>query len=148
MLASYDAHTLPAARKVPVDLKVALEQILSELPTLERQAVRLLACRGETVVEVDPYRVLFALSSIIAYLLRSRTHDEQIVIHVQRLNTAIQVSMTGAVQQTTALGELAAVVETTRTQIALGEHAIARMPENAAALLNVSDTLTGVSGSA
>src|SRR4029450_11321873 len=72
VLASYGAQALPAARKVPVDVNCALEHILSELPSSERQAVRLSAGEDRTVADADPYRVLFALGSMLAYLLRSR----------------------------------------------------------------------------
>jgi PAS domain S-box-containing protein len=132
VLASYDAQTLPAARKVPVDVNLALDHILSELPSLERRAVRLSAGKGQAVVNADPYRVLFALNSMMAYLLRSRANAEPIVIKVQELNGAVEVSMWGAVQQTTPLGELAALVESTRTQIALGEEALMRIAKDCA----------------
>jgi PAS domain S-box-containing protein len=130
VLASYGVQTFPAARKVPVDVTRALEHILSELPTLERQAVRLSPGKGRTVVNADPYRVLFALGSMLAYLLRSRANAERIVINVHELDGATEVSMTGAVQRTAPLGELAALVETARTQIALGEDALTRIAED------------------
>jgi PAS domain S-box-containing protein len=130
VLASYDAQTLPAARKVPVEVNLALDHVLSELPSLDRRAVRLSAGKEKAVVNADPYRVLFALNSMMAYLLRSRANAEPIVIKVQGLNGAVEVSMTGAVQQTTPLGELAALVESTRTQIALAEEALMRIAKD------------------
>jgi hypothetical protein len=67
------------------------------------------------VVSADPYRVLFALDSMLAYLLRSRANAEPIVITVRQLSGGTEVSMCGAVQQGQPLGGLAALVETTRT---------------------------------
>jgi hypothetical protein len=110
-----------------VDLNCALDHILSELPKLERCAVRLSAGNGKRVVHADTYRVIFALDSMLAYLLRSRASAEPIVIKVQELDDAVEVSMSGAVQRAAPLGELANLVETTRTQIALGHDALVRI---------------------
>lgn len=128
VLASYDAQTLPAARKVPVDVNLALDHIISELPDLERECVRWSGDRVRAVVSADPYRVRFALGSMLAYLLRSRADAEPIEIAVHGTNEKMEVSMTGAVQRIEEpLGKLAALVESTRARIALGEGVLTRI---------------------
>src|SRR5262245_34507655 len=127
VLACYEAQTLPAPRKAPVDIRLALEHILSELPLLEREAVTLSVGRRPAMVEADPYRVLFALGSMMAYLLRSRASAGRIVVTIRHPAGGLEVSMTGPVQEAAPLGELATLVEATRTQIALGEDALARI---------------------
>ena len=126
VLASYDAQSLSPPQKVRLDVGQAIEHVLSELPQLERSAVSF-ASHPVTAVNADPYRLLFALSSMLAYLLRSRPNAERIVVNVRQPRGSIEVCMTGAVQQRQREGELAALVETTRSQIALGEGALARM---------------------
>jgi GAF domain-containing protein len=128
VLASYDAQSLPLAQRVPLDVKSAIEHILGDLPRLEREAVSLTA-DTPAVANADPYRVLFALNSMLAYLLRARTNAERIVVRVRQGSDAVEVAMTGAVQPTLPRGELAAVIESTRTQLALGEDALRRMAE-------------------
>ena len=130
VLASYQAQSLPAKRDAPFDVKLALEHILSELPDLERRAVRLFD-KSRGAVRADPYRVLFALNSMLAYLLRSRSNDEPIVIKVECPGDIVQVSMTGAVQASQTVGELAALVEATRVEIALGRDLLVRIASEA-----------------
>jgi hypothetical protein len=127
VLASYDAQTLPAARKERVDVNRTLDHIISELPELERKALRRSAGGAHAEINADPCRVLFALGSMLAYLLRARADAEPIEVRVDKCNGAVEVSMTGAVQRITAVGELAALVESTRAQIALGEGALTRI---------------------
>src|SRR5262249_9818452 len=127
VLACYGAQALPPAQETPLDVNLVLDHILSDLPRLERQAVRRSSVNGQAMVNADPYRTLFALNSMTAYLLRSRTNAEPIAIKVRTLKNAVEVSMTGAVPQTTPLGELAALVESTRTQIALGADTLTRI---------------------
>ena len=130
VLACYQAQSLPAKRDVPFDVKPALEHILSELPDLERRAVRLFD-KSRGAVRADPYRVLFALNSMLAYLLRSRSNDEPIVIKVESHGGAVEVSMTGAVHVSQTVGELAALVEATRAEIALGRDVLVRIAREA-----------------
>jgi len=126
VLASYDAQSLPRAQKVRLDVAQAIEHVLSELPQLERSAVSF-GSHPASAVNADPYRLLFALSSMLAYLLRSRPNAERIVVNVRQPRGTVEVCMAGAVQQRLPVGELATLVETTRSQIALGEGALARM---------------------
>jgi hypothetical protein len=130
VLAAYDAQTLPPARDVPLDVNRALDHILSELPALERRFIRISACKGQPPVNADPYQVLFALGSMLAYLLRSRSSAERIVIKVHRSDDAVEVAMTGAVRRTPRRGGLADLVEAARTRIALGENALTRIAKD------------------
>jgi PAS domain S-box-containing protein len=127
VLASYGAQKLPTPRKDRINLNRALNHILSELPALERESVELSTADRPAVVRADSYRVLFALSSMLGYLLRSRANAEPIVIDVQVVNGSVEVLMTGTVHRTPSIGKLAALVETTRTEIALGQDAIERV---------------------
>jgi PAS domain S-box-containing protein len=130
VLAAYQAQSLPAKKEVPFDVKPALDHILAELPDLERRAVRLFD-KSRGAVRADPYRVLFALNSMLAYLLRSRSNDEPIVIKVESRDDVVEVSMTGAVQASQTVGKLAALVEATRAEIALGQDVLIRIASDA-----------------
>jgi putative methionine-R-sulfoxide reductase with GAF domain len=130
VLASYEAQTLPAKRNAPVDLKRALDHILTDLPELERKAIRVSDNSPGTVM-ADPFRVFFALSSMLAYLLRSRSNAERIVITTVGRDRIVEVSMTGAVPKTPRVRHLAAIVEATRTEIALGKDVLIRIAKEA-----------------
>jgi GAF domain-containing protein len=130
VLASYEAQTLPAKRNAPVDLKRALDLILTDLPELERKAIRVSDNSPGTVM-ADPFRVFFALSSMLAYLLRSRSNAERIVITTVGRDRIVEVSMTGAVPKTPRVRHLAAIVEATRTEIALGKDVLIRIAKEA-----------------
>jgi putative methionine-R-sulfoxide reductase with GAF domain len=128
MLASYNAQALPPAVKVSFDINSALEHILNDLPKLERGAVSLTTA-SPAIANVDPYRVMFALNSMLAYLLRARTNTERIAIYVRTADGTLEVAMTGAVHPTSPQGELATLIENTRTQIALGQDALERIAQ-------------------
>src|SRR5262249_35601713 len=106
------------------------DHIVSELPTLERRSVRISAGKGQPLVNADPYQVLFALGSMLAYLLRSRASAERISIKVHRSECAVEIAMTGAVRRTRRQGKLGDLVEAARTRIALGENAITRIAKD------------------
>jgi GAF domain-containing protein len=127
VLACYDAQALPAARKRSVDVNATLDQLVSELPLLERDTVKRSGAKKQTVVKADAYRLTFALSSMLAYLLRSRADAKPIEVSVRRVDKAVEISMTGPVQRSKAAEGLPALVEKTRTEIALGEGALKRM---------------------
>jgi PAS domain-containing protein len=130
VLASYQAQSLPTTKDVPFDIKFALDHILSDLPDLERRTVRV-AKEARGAVLADPFRVVFALNSMLAYLLRSNSHSKPIVIKVLEQKKFVEVSMTGAVPQSHAVGNLAALVEATRAEIALGENVLVRIANEA-----------------
>jgi PAS domain S-box-containing protein len=137
VLALYDDRGLPPAQKVRLDLTLALDHVLSELPQLEREAVRLRAGDASALAVADPYRVLFVLSSMLAYLLRARTKSPRtksayIVVSVRERRGTVEVAMTGEVKPAVPRGALAELIERTRAQIALGEVALARMAQECA----------------
>jgi PAS domain S-box-containing protein len=127
VFASHGGRTLATARKDRINVKRVLDHVLSELPELERQAVKLSAKARRAVVRADTYRVLFALSSMLAYLLRSRADAEPIAVGVRILNGNVDVTMTGAVQSIPLPSRLAALLEATRSEIALGHDGLARV---------------------
>jgi GAF domain-containing protein len=126
MLASYNAQALPPAERVPFDVNAILDHILGDLPKLERGAVDWTAA-SPAIARVDPYRVTFALNSMLAYLLRARAKGERIAISVRAEDGTLEIAMTGAVRLTSPQGELACLIERTRTRIALGQDALERM---------------------
>jgi GAF domain-containing protein len=126
VLASYNAQALPPAEQVPFDVNATLDYILGDLPKLERRAVDWTPALP-AMAQVDPYRATFALSSMLAYLLRARAKGERIAISVGAKDGALEIAMTGAVRATSPQGELACLIEHTRTQIALGQDALERM---------------------
>jgi PAS domain-containing protein len=127
VLASYQAQTLQAAQESPINVKHVLDYLRSELPTLEGRSIRMSIGKGRLLVNGDPYRVVFALGSMLAYLLRSRGAANRIAIKVQRVDGAVEVSMTGAVYRVSTPDDLADFVEAARRQIALGEDTLARI---------------------
>jgi hypothetical protein len=126
VLASYDGRSQPPPKKVAIDLGRAIEHVLNGLPRLEREAVSFRQDLS-AVVSADPYQLLFALSSMLAYLLRARAGTERIVVSVRDARGAVEVAMSGAVPRSRVIGDLAAQVEATRMEIALGEDALVRI---------------------
>jgi PAS domain S-box-containing protein len=124
VLASYDAGKLPPERRVPIEVGRIVQHVVSELPKMAGDSVKTTVQSGQMVVLADTYRLLFALESMIAYLLRSRSSSETISIAVRRVDGFAEVAMSGPVQQASQLGEFARVVEATRTAIALGEEVL------------------------
>jgi hypothetical protein len=104
-----------------------LHHIISELPTLNRRAIKLSFDEGDAVIWGDAYRLLFALTSMLAYLLRSRANTGSIKIKVQRVDSMLEISMSGPVQPVTPRGELESLIEKTRAQIALGDDVLERI---------------------
>lgn len=130
VLASYEAESPTVERGTAVDVKRALELILQDLPDLERKSIRLSEKLPDATIICDPYRVFFALSSMLAYLLRRRPNAEPIVITSRERDAMIEISMTGAVPKTARVRHLAAMIEATRAEIALGKDALVRIARN------------------
>jgi hypothetical protein len=130
VLASYGAQSLPNRRDALVDVKLVIDHILSDLPGLERQTVEF-SDESPGEVFVDPYRLLFALNSMLAYVLRSRSGNARIHIEARRRTKTVEISMTCAIPSAPPVQDLAALVETTRSEIALGKDVLIRMAEDA-----------------
>jgi GAF domain-containing protein/nitrogen-specific signal transduction histidine kinase len=135
VLAACDPDELPPKRDDKVDLRSVLHRVLSELPALNRRSVKLHFCEGDVLVLADPYRVLFAVSSILTYLLRSRADASSIKIKVEKVKPTVSrpamvaVSMSGPVPPVSPHGELESLVEETRTEIALGDSVLRRIAQ-------------------
>jgi hypothetical protein len=129
VLASYNPQALPPAKQVQFNVIAALGSILDDLPKLERGSVSLTTADTAMVI-ADPYRVLFALSSMLAYLLRARTAMTRIAIAVHPASDGIEIAMTGVVHEITPDGDFAKLIEDTRTQIALGQNALERLAKD------------------
>lgn len=129
VLAAYNPDALPPAKMAKLDLQAAVDSIINDLPKLERGAVSITAA-GAAIVAADPYRTMFALTSMIAYLLRARMPLERITIKVQPVDESIEVAMTGAVHEASPQGDFANLIEETRTQIALGQDALERVAKD------------------
>jgi PAS domain-containing protein len=123
VLAAYGKEALPPARASAFDLGRLINYILSDLPLLERMEIKAPE-KMDLGVSADPYRILFALSSMLSYLLRSRANAEPIVIAVSATGTKVEVAMTGAVRQNPGAGDLAALVNATRAEIGLARTAL------------------------
>ncbi|TDM99068.1 hypothetical protein CEE86_14220 [Lactobacillus crispatus] len=67
---------------------------------------------------------------MLAYLLRRRPNAEPIVITSRERDAMIEISMTGAVPKTARVRHLAAMIEATRAEIALGKDALVRIARN------------------
>jgi putative methionine-R-sulfoxide reductase with GAF domain len=74
IFASYGSNELPRKWKAPVDVDHVIGHILNELSLSDRAAVKLTSCEGSVWVLAASYRLLFALESMLAYLLRSRAN--------------------------------------------------------------------------
>ncbi|UGA43468.1 PAS domain-containing protein [Bradyrhizobium quebecense] len=127
VLAAYETQALPAKRAVTVDIKEALRFILDELPKREYDAVSVMHGSSSLSVFADPYRVFFALSSMLSYLLRSRAGTEPIEISTATRGGVVTISMAAVVPKAIETHELAAVIEATRAEIALGENLLDRI---------------------
>jgi PAS domain S-box-containing protein len=128
VFASYDADKLPAERKNLIELNNTVERILAQLPAADRETIELTPCKEPSAVSADPYRLTFALESMLAYLVRSRANSSHITLRISKPDPAnIEVVMTGPVTPAEASGALERMVEATRTQIALGEDLLARI---------------------
>lgn len=126
VLAAYHPEALPSARIAKLDLRTAVDRILNDLPKLERSAVSLTAAEAPAV-SADPYRLMFGLTSMLAYLLRARMPSERIAITVHPVKDSVEIAMTGTVHKSSPQGDFANLIEETRTQIALGEDALERL---------------------
>lgn len=125
VMASY-GNTLPV-KSGQAEINRVLSYLLSELPILSQKIVKLHASNQERWVSADEYALVFALESMLAYLLRARCGTGSITITVSDVGDSVEISMSGSVQETDATGKVADLVEATRTDIALGEDALSRM---------------------
>jgi PAS domain-containing protein len=126
VLAAYGKDALPHARTGTVDVGQLINYILSELPKLEREEIRAPE-KMDFGVSADSYRILFALSSMLSYLLRSRANAEPIIITVSAVGAMVEIAMMGAVRQNTGAGDLAALINATRAEIGLARSTLVQI---------------------
>jgi PAS domain S-box-containing protein len=124
---AYDAGRLPSAQRITIDINQAINDLLENLPKSDRATIRVTSSNGAASVRADPYRVVFALESMLTYLLRARASASAITIEVRRASSKIEVVMTGPVERTDVNGGLEKIVESTRMDIALGEPLLERI---------------------
>jgi PAS domain-containing protein len=130
VIAAYGKDTLPASRASSFEVGLLFRHILSDLPVLDRTSI---AAPQTTnfYIKTDPYRMLFAVSSMLFYLLRARTNADPIAIAVSQAGKMVQIEMTGTVQRNAGVGDLAALVNKTRAEIALGQKALVQIAKDA-----------------
>jgi GAF domain-containing protein len=128
IFASYGSNELPREQKAPVDVDHIIGHILNELPVSDRAAVKLTSCDGPIWVLGATFRLLFALESMLAYLLRSRTNANEITVQVCKPNAkSVEIVMSGSVQLIEPNGDLEKLVEATRREIALGGRLLSKI---------------------
>jgi hypothetical protein len=126
VFASYDAGQIPSAQRIPIDINQAIRHIVEDLPASDRETIKFLS-KGAASVRADPYRVVFALESMLTYLVRARASAAAITVEVRRETGKLDVVMTGPVDMAEVEGQLERIVETTRMDIALGEPLLQRI---------------------
>jgi GAF domain-containing protein len=129
VLAVYGKDGLPHAQTNAFDIGKLIKYILADLPMLERLEIETPE-KMEFGVSADPYRILFVLSSMLSYLLRSRSRNEPIVIGVSKTGKMVEVAITGTVKQNTRVGDLASLVNTTRAEIGLARTALVQIAKD------------------
>jgi PAS domain S-box-containing protein len=129
VFAAYGSSELPHEQKVRIDLNRVLEYILGELPESDRTTVKLATAEEPIWVMATSYRLLFALESMLAYLVRSRASAAPITIDVTTSSNKknIDIVMAGPVLTAEPNGDLQKLVEAMRTEIALGEHLLEKI---------------------
>jgi PAS domain S-box-containing protein len=129
VMASHDLNRLSSERPIEVNLHEILKLILDDLPKVSARPVRLRSKSASPVVFADAHRVHFALASMLAYLLRCRSSTAPITIKLRDVNGSIEVAMVATVRPLAEREALRQLVESARSQIALGEDVLERIAE-------------------
>ena len=120
IFAACGSNDVPQERQTRVDINQLIEYILDELSESDKAAVKWTFAEGPIWVPAASYRLLFALESMLAYLLRSRSMSEiTLEVKVWRRKFVEIVMTTRAVGR--AQRRSGKLVEATRSEIALGE---------------------------
>lgn len=127
VLASYETQALPGKLDATVDVKQMLRHIINDLPQREQDSIHEAHGPAPLLLRADPYRVFFALNSMLTYLMRSRSGVEPIEISTQKRGGNLTVSMRAPVLKTIETRDLAAMIEATRAEIALGKTLLDRI---------------------
>ncbi|MBB5049157.1 GAF domain-containing protein [Rhodopseudomonas rhenobacensis] len=129
VMAAADLNRLSAEKPGAVNIRDMLQLILADLPKSKVPAAKLQSGRTAPVVVADAHRVHFVLASMLAYLLRARSSTAPIAITLHELGHDVAVEMTGAVRALAEDEALRDLVESARSQIALGEDVLKRVAE-------------------
>jgi PAS domain S-box-containing protein len=128
IFAAYGSDELPHEQKTRIDVMPVIQYILAELPEGERATVKLAPVDEPLWVTAASYRLLFALESMLAYLVRLRASAAPITIDVGvATGKHVDIVMTGQVHTAEPNGELEKLVEAMRTEIALGERLLGKI---------------------
>ena len=128
IFASYGSNELPHEQKALINISQVIDYILAELPASDRATVKWPDSREPIWVLAASYRVLFALESMLGYLLRSRAGTSEISLEVDSANSKyVEIVLTGSVRSVEPNGDLEKLVEAMRTEIALGERVIGQI---------------------
>lgn len=128
VFAAYGSDEMPNEQKTKIDVNRVIEYILAELPKGERAMVKLASADEPLWVTAASYRLLFALESMLAYLVRLRASAAPITIEVSAAaRKYVDVVLTGPVLAAQPNGELETLVEAMRTEIALGERLLGKI---------------------
>jgi len=130
VLASYEPRTLPAKLDETVDIRQTLQHILTDVPQRERDRIVENIGPATMSVSADPFRVFFSLNSMLAYLLRARAANERIEISTSKRDGSVIVQMTTRLPKVLETHDLAAMIEATRAEIALGKDLLGRLAED------------------
>ena len=119
---------MPHEQKALINISQVIDYILAELPASDRATVKWPDSREPIWVLAASYRVLFALESMLGYLLRSRAGTSEISLEVDSSNSKyVEIVLTGLVRSVEPNGDLEKLVEAMRTEIALGERVIGQI---------------------
>jgi hypothetical protein len=128
IFASYGSNDLPHEQKALIDVSQIIDYISEELPASDRATVKWPEGGEPIRVLAASYRVLFALESMLGYLLRSRAGASEITLEVDSSNGKyVEIVLMGSVRSVEPNGDLEKLVEAMRTEIALGERVIGQI---------------------
>ena len=128
IFAAYGSSDLQREQKARINVNQLIEYIRDELPESDRTAVKWTTLEGPIWVMAASYRLLFALESMLAYLLRSRGSVNQVTLDVAiSADRYVEIVMAGSVHAVEPNGDLEKLVETMRTEIALGESLLGKI---------------------
>ena len=129
IFAAYGSSESPHEQKTRINLDQLIDYVLQELPEGDRETVRHTTTAERPLwVLGNSYQLLFALESMIAYLLRSRVSAAAITLDVNGSGKKhIEIVLTGSVLSAEPNGALEELVEATRREIALGERVIKKI---------------------
>lgn len=129
IFAAYGVSEPAHEQKSRINVGQLIEYVLQELPESDRATIQqTVTGEGALWVLGASYRLLFALESMLAYLLRSRGSASPVSLDVNGSSKKyVEIVLTGSVLSIEPNGALEQLVEATRTEIALGESVIKRI---------------------